>query len=329
MKPEQTKTEQKGFVAVVVLCMVILMSVLLLGFNHQSRNNLLAVDNFRKSEQAINCARAGFNIAIAAIRDGVDIDTNKDLQNLFSGEKTFALDNGTCSVTINEENSKLNVNHLKNENGQLNRTATDQLLRLIELLNQEDTGRPHIGYGIVPSTIDWTDSDEEVTCLPFVKSENLGAESSYYSGLAVPYKCGNKLLDTVDELLLVKGITPEIYDRICNDITVYGDGKININRASKRIIESLSEKIDPALAQMIIDRRKIKPFESIAELRDIPGMTDGIYYTIKKTAAVSSSEGYYSVVSRGNVDNISCTIAAILQKNTETKNVDVILYKEF
>lgn len=329
MKPKRTKTEQKGFVTVVVLCMVILMSVLLLGFNHQSRSNLLAVDDFRKSEQAINCARAGFNIAIAAIRDSIDINTNKDMQDLFSGEKTFALDNGTCSVIINEEDSKLNVNRLKDENGQLNRTAADQLLRLIELLNQEDTGWPHIGYGIVPAIIDWTDSDEDVTCLPFVKSENLGAESSYYSGLTVPYKCGNKPLDTLDELLLVKGITPEIYDRICNDITVYGDGKININRASKRIIESLSEKIDPALAQMIIDHRRIKPFESIAELRDIPGMTDGIYYTIKKTAVVSSSEGYYSVVSRGNVDNISCTIAAIIQKNTETKNVDVILYKEF
>lgn len=131
-----------------------------------------------------------------------------------------------------------------------------------------------------------------------------------------------------EELLLVKGVTPQIYEYICDYITVYGKGEININCAPKRVIESLSEKIDPALAQLIIDRREIKPFESITELQYVPGMTDDIYYAIKKTTTVSPAERYYYVTSRGNVDHLICEIVAILKRNIKTKNVEVILYKE-
>jgi len=322
------RTKRSGFIVVVVLCMILLMTVLLLGFNYKSRANLHAVDDFQKSAQALNCARAGLNIAIAAIRCTDDIDTKKTLQNLLSEENTFTIGDGMCSITITEESSKLNVNLLKDKNGRLNRARIDQLLRLIDLLNQEHAGWSRIGYDVAAATIDWTDDDNRVTCLPFIKHENLGAESSYYEKLNVPYRCKNAPLDATEELLLVKGVTTEIFERIRDYITVYGDGKININCASKPVIQSLSEKMDAALAQMVINRRKFKPFDSISELRDVPGMTDSIYYTIRKTAAVSPTGQYYHVTARGNVGRFSSTIAAVLRKNTKTENVEVILYKE-
>jgi type II secretory pathway component PulK len=325
MRLEQAKTNRTGFVVVVVLCMVVMLGVLLLGFNHKTRANLRAADDFRKSEQALNCARAGLNITIAAIRNTGDIHTNKTLLNLFSGESTFDVGDGKCSVAVAEENGKLNINLLKDKTGRLDRSRIEQLLRLIDLMNQEHAD---IGYGLVPSIIDWTDNDDEVTYLPFINYENLGAESAYYGKLEPPYRCKNAPLDTTEELLLVKGVTSQVYECIRDYVTVYGEREININCASKRVIESLSEKMDPALAQLIIDRRKIKPFESITELQDVPGMTDDIYYTIKKTATVSPTERYYHDTSRGNVDHLSCEIVAILKRNMKTENVEVILYKE-
>jgi general secretion pathway protein K len=328
MRPEQAKTNRTGFVVIVVLCMVVMLGVLLLGFNYETRANLRAVDNFRKSEQALNCARAGLNIAIAAIRNTGDIHTNKTLLNLLSGEISFDIGDGKCSVAVAEENSKLNINLLKDKTGRLTRSRIEQLLRLIDLMNQEDTGHSNIGYGLLPSIIDWTDNDDKVTYLSFIKNENLGAESSYYGNLEPPYRCKNAPFDTTEELLLVKGVTSQVYERIRDYITVYGEGEININCASKRVIESLSEKMDPALAQLIIDRRKIKPFESISELQDIPGMMDDIYYAIKKTATVNPTERYYHVTSQGNVDRLNCEIVAILKRNMKTENVEVTLYKE-
>jgi general secretion pathway protein K len=180
----------------------------------------------------------------------------------------------------------------------------------------------------VPAVIDWTDSDDQVTCLPFVKNQNTGAESSYYGTLTPPYQCKNAPLDSIEELLSVKGVTPEVFALIRDYVTVYGNGEININCASKHIVESLSEKIDPALAQLIIDRRKIRPFVAITELRDIPGMTDSIYYAIKKAAVVGSTAQCYHVVSQGNAGHISSTIVALLKRNTKTRNVEVVSYKE-
>jgi len=328
MMPKQKRTRQKGFVLVVVLCMVIILAVMLFGFNTKSRMNLRVVDDYRKSEQALNCARAGLNIAIAAIRGTADTHTNKKLLSLLTEENTFDVANGTCSITIVKESGKLNVNLLKDKNGKLNRSRTDQLLRLVDLLNQKLPSDSTISYDLVPSIIDWTDNDKQVTCLPFIKHKNLGAESSYYGQLKPPYICKNRPFDTFEELLLVKGVTMQVFNHIRDYVTVYGDGKININYASKLVLESLSEKMDAALAQMIIDRRKFKPFDSITELRDVPGMTDSIYYTIKKAATVSLKDRYYHVTSRGNVDHLGRTIDAILRRNMKTKNIDVILYKE-
>lgn len=327
MRQNLSRNRRNGFVVVVVLCMVILLSVLLLGFNHKSRIGLRNTDDFQKSLQALNCARAGLNIAIAALRDSGSF-TGKKWRDLISGDNTFAVGEGSCSITMTAESSKLNVNLLKGKNGTLDRTRTDQLLRLIDLLNREQAGGCRISYGLVPAIIDWTDYDEDVTCLEFVRYENLGAESDYYRKLAGPYGCKNLPLNTVDELLLVKGMSPEIFEHIRDCVTVYGDGKTDLNHAPKRVIMSLSEKMDPALAQMIISRRQVRPFEHIAELRDVPGMTDAVYDAIERAATIRSSDQHYRVTSRGIVGDASSAIVAVLRRNVKTGKVEVVFYQE-
>jgi general secretion pathway protein K len=325
--------KQHGFVVVVVLCMVVLLEVLLLGFNYQCRSSLQAAESLRSSYQALNCARAGLNIAIAAIRDTNDTNMDKKLLNLFSGKQNLSNPDligidGPYSITITEESGKLNLNLLRDKSGKLDRQRCEQLLRLIDLLNQDGSDYSHIGYGLVPCLIDWTDSDDSVTCLPFVNYESLGAESDYYSSLDQPYTCKNKPLETIEELLLIKGMTTEVLQRIRDYVTVYGDGKVNINCASKLVFESLSEKMDAALAQMLVERRKIKPFDSIMELQNVPGMTDSIYYAIKNFVTVGPGDRYYHVTSRAEAGRLSRKATAIIRKNLETQNVEVLLYKE-
>lgn len=328
MGPRRITKRSNGFVLVLVLCTIILLEVLLLGFNYRCRTNLRAVDHLQRSKQALNCATAGLHVAIAAIRSTPNIREDKTLLELLSGKQSFAVGQGQCSITVTEESGKLNVNLLKDKNGTLNRTATDRLLRLIDLLNREQADDTNIGYGLAPAIIDWTDDDEEVTCLPFVERQNLGAESGYYSTLDPPYRCKNKPLETIDEMLLIKDVTPEIMDRIRSYVTVHGDGKVNINSAPKLVIESLSENMDAAVAQIIVERRKMKPFESVAELRDIPGMTDRIYEAVKDTITISPEDHYYCVESTGGVDGFGWTIEATLKRDPQIKSVEVLYYRE-
>jgi len=313
---------------VVVLCTIIMLGVLLFSFNNESRDNLFAADGLKNSAQALNCAEAGLNVAMAALKQSDALRASGNLKDLLTGQKDITLADGTCSVTVTDESSKLNLNLLKTSSGTLDRTKIDQVLRLIDLLNRRSFEDSPIGYGLIPAIIDWTDSDEETTCLAFVAHENLGAESSYYAGLDHPYRSKNAPLDTTEELLLIKGITPQVFDRIRDYVTVKGDGKININTASELVIESLSEKMDPALARMIVNRRREKPFGNLAELRDIPGMTTAVYQAIRRTATVRPEDNYYQVTSCGSRGGRGRKIVAMIQRKADADKLEIIQYRE-
>jgi len=282
----------------------------------------------QKSVQSLNCARAGLNLAIALIRDNNDPAAAGPLRRLSAGDLEFDVGDGRCRLTVTEENGKFNVNFLKDNVGRLDRTKIDQVLRLIDRLNQTQANGPRIGYGLVPAIIDWTDDDSDITTLAFVKGENRGAESGYYQRQDAPYRCKNAPIDTAEELLLIKAMTPDVFARIRDYITVYGDGKININSAPALVIESLSENMNPVLARIIIERRRFRPFESIVELRNIAGMTESIYQDIADMATVRAAEPYYQVICEADVDDVSQRITAILRKNSKTGTVDVVWYRE-
>lgn len=61
---------------------------------------------------------------------------------------------------------------------------------------------PQMTEDTAEAILDWIDVDDEVR--PF------GAESNYYAGMSPAYEAKNGPLDTIEELLLVRGVTPEL-----------------------------------------------------------------------------------------------------------------------
>ena len=55
---------------------------------------------------------------------------------------------------------------------------------------------------IADAILDWVDDDDE--------EREFGAEADFYSGLAPAYAPKNGPLDSLDELLLVRGVTPDL-----------------------------------------------------------------------------------------------------------------------
>jgi general secretion pathway protein K len=328
MKQNAIKSRQNGFILIVVLGVIVILSVLLFGFHRVTRAKLDAVHSLARAEQAGNCARAGVSIAVAAVRASDDFRHDSGLSKLAAGENAIPVGEGVCSLTIMEEDGFLNVNSLRRQTGELDRARIDQFLRLIDLLNRQKGDSPRIGYGIVPAMIDWIDQDSDVTHLPFITNDNLGAEEAYYSNLDPPRRCRNRPVDVVDDLLGVKGMTPEALGRLRDLLTTFGDGRININAAPKQVLECLCEQMSPALVEMIVSQRRLKPFSNIVELKDVPGMTDNIYQAIKDTITIGQEDRYYRVVSRGIVEDLSFTVEAVLRRNTQAGNVDIVQYRE-
>ena len=329
-----------GFVLILVLLVVVLLTALLLRFNYAARIGLHSSDSFGDSQQALHYARGGLNVAIEAIRKGPDIENNKLLHDLLEGPVIFPLGDGRCEVKLSEEAGKLNLNLLLDKTERPDRVRTDQLLRLIDIINRQ-YDRPVLRYEFACALIDWLDSDNQSAILPYIRGENRGVESSYYETLSPPYRCRNGRCDILSEILFIKGMTSQAYYGRQNRpggpasrfglseyLTVYGSGRININTAGQPVIESLSEHINAALAQLIIDRRRKKPFGSMAELREIPGMTGAVLGDLERSATTQSEDRYYKVTARGSAGAGETAIRAILYRNENTRQVEVIWYQE-
>ncbi len=78
---------------------------------------------------------------------------------------------------------------------------------------------------------DWRDPDTD--------QRPRGAEGFYYHSLGQAYDCKDGPFENVEELLLVKGITPDVYQRVEPYVTVFGSGRVNINTASLPVLRAL------------------------------------------------------------------------------------------
>jgi type II secretory pathway component PulK len=97
-----------------------------------------------------------------------------------------------------DESSKININALF----KLDPTGAT-LAKVLTNLSANSTANPNAVTSTITDSIkDWISQNENA-------SPN-GAKSTYYSSLTPPYNCKDYYLDTVDELLLVQGVTPLI-----------------------------------------------------------------------------------------------------------------------
>ncbi|MBX9626288.1 MAG: general secretion pathway protein GspK, partial [Gemmataceae bacterium] len=112
-----------------------------------------------------------------------------------------------------DEGGRLNVNALiaQDTAGQV---LYDALMKL-----------PGMTAEVADAIVDWVDVDDD--------QRTSGAESAYYLGLAQPYRAKNGPLSSLDELLLVKGVTPQLLygsDRNRNGVADEDDGPGEFSR---------------------------------------------------------------------------------------------------
>ena len=91
---------------------------------------------------------------------------------------------------------------------------------------------------LAASIVDWRDPDNQLS-IPLGS-----AESPYYNNLEFSYAAKDNAFDILEEVLLVKGMSEDDFTKIKNYITIYGNGKVNINTASRKVLLSLGLKED-------------------------------------------------------------------------------------
>jgi general secretion pathway protein K len=195
-------------------------------------------------------------------------NANKNQSIVLEGREVWKIDgtpyksqmaDGEYSVRITDEAGKININAITD-------ASSDILRNLLKNLGvQEEEANT-----IVDSLLDWKDADD-------LRHLN-GAESDYYMSLPNPYKAKDANFDTVEELLLVKGMTPEILygngekKGIVDFLTVNSNSKmikINVNGAPKEVLMAIPG-ITPEIADAIISYREHDDIKSAGDV-GIPG----------------------------------------------------------
>jgi hypothetical protein len=77
-------------------------------------------------------------------------------------------------------------------------------------------------------------------------------------------------------------------------------------------LQSLSEQIDQALAESIVQHG---PYRTMEELGKVPGMTPEILQAVRGFVAVQSGEEYYTVAVRGVVGNCVRTLRLAVRRD--------------
>ena len=90
------------------------------------------------------------------------------------------------------------------------------------------------------------------------------SQTLFYAALVPPYHSAQNLMVSASELRLIKGMTPQLYQRLAPFVIALPQPTpININTASAPVLASLSPKLDIDTARELVAERADAPFDSL------------------------------------------------------------------
>lgn len=310
----------RGVALIMVLWVIMILTVVALEFSFAMRTEVNITKNFKEELQVYAIAQGGVQRAIAELilkhdtrsqqlkktmkteEAAKDATQEKKEWTMDGSPHVVPFDQGECELRIMSEAGKVNINTI----------SENSLRKLIGNLGLDGEKRDVV----VDSILDWRDPDD------FLRIN--GAETDYYQSLKEPYQCKNANLDSVEELLLIRGITPELFygrkwrkveekgeegakafDVGLKDIfSVYAPGEqVDINSASLPVLRAVLG-LPGEAAKAILKAREEKPFQNLLDLTQrvpeispfLQAITGRIIFSSTLTP---SSTVYYTIESRG------------------------------
>ena len=258
----------RGMALILTILIISLIVALTLQFNTSMRSDLHAVANLRDGINLGYIAKSGFNYALAVLlEDNTGVDSLHDDwadPKILSENSAGLFDDGRFEVKVSDHSGSIQINNLVDGNN-YNSMQKNLLTRFLKSFGLEEEEVENI----VNAIKDWIDEDDNTTGFG-------GAENSYYQALEKPYSCKNAPLEFLEELLLVKGITKELFSHISPYLSPHGDGKININTADPRVLGALSEDIDDEIVKDMdeyrMDEENEESLSNSNWYMNVPGM---------------------------------------------------------
>ena len=229
------RNTKDGSILIIILWSLFFLSALAVAISAYVRPELDLAGKLMDRTKMYYLANAGVKRAILEIeRD--ETDTYDALSDVWSNNNAFAkieVDDGIFSIVNRQTGEPANrqtkyglIDEGRKIN--INKVPHSVLKKLFEITCEITSDE---ASDIADSIIDWRDEDDE-------PGDN-GAEDDYYSRLKPGYPCKDGDFEIPEELLLVKGLTQEKFDKVKDMITVYSEGSVNINTAESLTLQAL------------------------------------------------------------------------------------------
>lgn len=328
-----------GSALIVALWTVILLSLIVSSFAFEMHLEAKLASHYRKRMRAGYLAQAGMERARMLLVQSADPKIKDETyekknepwylpaKNLARGAAIYGfidtLETGTATIDIVPEIARRNINRLGPEDwkrilktGDIPEDRWDQLMDCF---------------------YDWTDPD--TTMRPY------GAEQDYYTALMPPYKPRNGPVYTVDELLLIKGFSPEILDGsppkegeetgisgIRDLLTIFGDGTINVNVATKRVLMTLPG-MDETTADDILMQRELPEQEGMpneTKLFKDPNDFFARFPALRSTLQnlITTAAGTFRISSTGRSQGVTRRISCVATVDMSKGDLKVLWWQE-
>lgn len=286
---------QRGIALLTVLWVLTILMVIVLSFSLIARTETYATLSFKEGIERKFMAEAGIERGIMELyyrnlykNQTVELE-GREIWKTDGTPYSSQIGNGVYLVRIRDESGKIDIN-----------AANDLVLKnlFVNLGVQPDDADV-----IVDSIMDWRDPDD-------LHRLN-GAENDYYRSLPNPYDAKNAKFDTLEELLLVKGITHAILygsgeqKGAVDFLTIHAKtSRINVNAATKEALMAIPG-MTPEVADAIISFRETKEMNS----QDFMGIVGENYnfmlpyittsgtstFTIDASGHTANAEGGYAI----------------------------------
>ncbi len=228
--------------------------VLVLQLAYSSKMDERLVKNHQDNTQNYYTLRSGLQLAKLVLEDDLKNSKYDSLKEIWASKEkmaSLALGKSQLSMEIEDLERKINLNLLADKKWKT--VIEGQLKRLCKALQ--------LSEDIALAIVDYIDEDKE------------GKFEKYQH---------NKPIQSLDDLLVLDNVDKKV---LYGDTSLYppqkglapflalmGNGKININTASKEVLMALDDKITEEKADEILQHRQEKPFEKTEDLKQIPDL---------------------------------------------------------
>ncbi len=225
------QTQQQGLALVIVLWIVTLLTVIASSFLYAMRTDVKVVTNGMSRAKAEAAAEAAIHRALFDLYKPATV-LDRWLADGVAHDWRYG--DANVSVSMVDESGKIDIN-----------VVSDQLMRgvlLAQGLSDDEAA------ALVDAMADWRDQDN--------LKRLRGAEEAEYVAAGRKYKPANAPFQTIEELKLVLGVTPDLYRRLEPLITTYSrQPGVNSQIASRDVLRSIPGATD-ALVDAYLQQRE-------------------------------------------------------------------------